>query len=149
MRIFIVPMILLSIALFSFTNFEHVSNKLKTTEDYLTSKTWKFDELRAVYRANKVVYYKRDVFGTELDSDSVRFSPDKTGEYYSQGKTYKCSWIFLGDLKTKMKLTINTKPVQTVFLENINITETHFRYVQYDSPTTEATYLAYCVRTPN
>ena len=147
MRTLVITLALFSIVLFSFTTLEHSS--IKTTEDYLTSKTWKFDELRTVYRTNKFVYYKRDVFGTELDSDSMRLFPDNTAEYYSQGKTYRSSWNFIGGDKTKLKLTINTKPAQTVFWENINVTETHLKYVQYDSPTTEATYLAYCVRTAN
>ena len=147
MKLFAISIVVVSFLLSSFINTKPISTK--TTENHLTSKTWKTDEIRMVQRnSNKSLYYKRDVFGNDYDADSIKFNTDQTGVYYYNGSQYKTTWSFLDDEKTRLKLTIKMGSEQPVFLDNVNVTESHFRYAQYDALTAPA-YIATCSRIPN
>ena len=120
----------------------------KTTEEILTGKTWKADEIRVQQSNNTTQYYKRGVSGTIYDSDSIKFSTNNTGTYYFSGSSYPTTWNFTDAAKTKMTVVINQPPTPiTVYLENIQLTESYFKYAQYY--TGVVSYLASCTRVPN
>lgn len=145
-------------ALFAFIAFTVISCKkdntntpvpaAKTTEEILTGKTWKADEIRIQLSNNTTQYYKRGVAGTVYDSDSLKFSINNTGTYYYNGSSYTTTWNFTDAGKTKMTVVINQPPTPiTIYLENIQLTEAFFRYAQYY--TGAVSYLAACSRIPN
>ena len=121
---------------------------VKTTEEILTGKTWKADEVRTQLSNNTTQYYKRGVSGNLYDSDSIKFSTNNTGIYYYSGSAYTTTWNFTDAGKTKMTIVINQPPTPfSVYLENIQLTETYFKYAQYFTGT--VSYLASCTRLPN
>jgi hypothetical protein len=121
---------------------------IKTTEEILTGKTWKADEIRIQQSNNTTQYYKRGVSGTTYDSDSIKFNTTNTGTYYYGGSAYVTSWNFTDAAKSKMTIVINQPPAPfSVYLENIQLTETYFKYAQYF--TGAVSYLASCTRVPN
>ncbi|MBI5858600.1 MAG: hypothetical protein HZB42_13255 [Sphingobacteriales bacterium] len=122
---------------------------VKTIEELLTGKTWKADEIRVQLSNNTTQYYKRGVSGNTYDTDSLKFSTNNTGTYYFSGSSYATTWNFTDAAKTKMTVIINQPPTPiTVYLENIQITETFFKYAQYSSAG-GISYLASCTRLPN
>ena len=122
---------------------------VKTTEEILTGKTWKADEIRVQLSNNTTTYYKLGVSGTIYDSDSIKFSTNNTGTYYFSGASFATTWNFTDVAKTKMTIIINQPPTPiTLYLENIQITELYIKYAQYSSAA-GISYLASCTRTPN
>ncbi len=120
----------------------------KTTEEFLTQKTWKADEIRIQLGNNTTQYYKRGVAGTTYDSDSLKFATNNTGTYYYSGSSYTTSWNFTDAGKTKMTIVINQPPAPiTIYLENIQLTDAYFKYAQFY--TGAVSYLASCTRVPN
>ena len=122
----------------------------KTTEELLAEKAWKADEIR-VQQANGIMqYYKRggSTNTVNYDSDSVRFNLNNTGTYYFSGATYTTTWNFVNAEKSKMTLVINYPTPLSINIENINITQTYFRYSQYINAGVNS-YLASCTRTQN
>ena len=120
----------------------------KTIEEILTGKTWKADEIRVQQSNNTTQYYKRGISGTTYDTDSIKFNTNNTGTYYFSGASYTTTWNFTDAGKTKMTLVINQPPSPiTIYLENIQLTDTWFKYAQYYSGT--ISYLASCTRVPN
>lgn len=120
----------------------------KTVEQVLTEKTWKADEIRVQQSNNTTQYYKRGVSGTLYDTDSIKFNTNNTGTYYYAGSAYATTWNFTDAAKTKMTVVINQPPTPiTIYLENIQLTETYFKYAQYY--TGAVSYLASCTRVPN
>ena len=63
---------------------------VKTQEELLTAKTWKADEIRIQLSNGTAQYYKRGGSGNtaNYDSDSLKFSTNNTGIYYSSGLQY-------------------------------------------------------------
>lgn len=121
---------------------------IKTAEEILTGKTWKADEIRVQQSNNVTQYYKRGVSGTIYDTDSIKFNTNNTGTYYYSGSVYTTTWNFTDAGKTKMTVVINQPPAPfSVYLENIQLTETYFKYAQYF--TGAVSYLASCTRLPN
>ena len=121
---------------------------IKTAEEILTGKTWKADEIRVQQSNNTTQYYKRGVSGTIYDSDSIKFNTNNTGTYYFSGSSYATTWNFTDAGKTKMTVVINQPPAPfPVYLENIQLAETYFKYAQYYTGT--ISYLASCTRVPN
>ncbi len=121
----------------------------RTIEELLTSKTWKADELRIQLSNNTTQYYKRGVSGNTYDSDSLKFTNSNTGTYYFSGSAYPITWNFTDAAKSKMTVVINQPPTPlTVYLENIHITETYFKYSQYNLGS-GLTYMASGTRVPN
>lgn len=121
----------------------------KTVEQLLTAKTWKADEIRIQQSNNTTQYYKRGSVGTTYDSDSLKFAANNTGTYYFSGAAYAITWNLTDAAKTKMTVVINQPPAPfTVYLENINITDTYFKYSQYYNGS-GITYMASGTRTPN
>ncbi len=121
---------------------------IKTTEEILTGKTWKADEIRVQQSNNFTQYYKRGVSGTIYDTDSIKFSMANTGTYYFSGSSYSTTWNFTDAAKTKMTVVINQPPTPiTIYLENIQLADTYFKYAQYYTGT--ISYLASCTRLPN
>ena len=121
---------------------------VKTPEELLTAKTWKADEIRVQQSNNTAQYYKRGVSGTTYDTDSIKFTISNTGTYYFSGASYTITWNFTDALKTKMTVVINQPPSPiTVYLENIQLADTYFKYAQYY--TGVVSYLASCTRVPN
>ncbi len=122
----------------------------KTIEELLTEKAWKVDEIR-LQQANGVMQYYRRGGGANnvnYDSDSLKFNVNNTGTYYYSGSTYTTTWNFINAEKSKMTLVINYGTPLTLNLENINITQTYFRYSQYLIAGINS-YLASCTRTQN
>jgi hypothetical protein len=110
------------------------NNSTKTLEQLLTEKAWKADEIRVQLSNNTKAYYKRGAATgntANYDSDSVRFNTNNTGIYYFQGIEYTTTWNFVDADKTKMTLVINYPSPLTVNLENIQITQSFFKYAQY------------------
>lgn len=121
----------------------------KTTEQLLTENTWKADEIRIQMSNNSSSYYKRNSAGTTYDSDSLKFAGNGTGNYYFLGSTYSTTWSFTDAAKTKMTIIINQPPAPiTIYLENIQLAESFFKYAQYSSAG-GISYLASCTRVPN
>lgn len=121
----------------------------KTVEQSLTAKTWKADEIRIQQSNNTTQYYKRGLSGTTYDSDSLKFAANNTGTYYYSGSAFPITWNLTDAAKTKMTVVINQPPTPfTVYLENINITDTYFKYSQYYIGS-GLNYMASCTRTPN
>ncbi len=120
----------------------------KTIEQLLTQKTWKADEVRVQLSNNTTVYYKRGSSGTVYDSDSIKFSTNNTGIYYFSGAQYTTTWNLTNSEKSKMTLVINYPSPITIYLENIQLTETLFRYAQYCS-SCSVSYLSSATRLPN
>ncbi len=120
----------------------------KTPEEFLTAKIWKADEIRIQQSNNTTQYYKRGVSGTTYDTDSLKFSTNNTGTYYFGGSSYSTTWNFTDAAKNKMTIIINQPPTPiTVYLENIQLADTYFKYAQYY--TGVISYMASCVRVPN
>ena len=121
----------------------------KTTEEILTSKTWKADEVRTQLGNNTTSYYKRGAGGNTVnyDTDSLKFNTNNTGVYYFQGAQYTTTWNFGNAEKTKMTIVISYSPALTVNLEYIDITENSFKYTQF--PSSGISYLASATRVPN
>jgi len=122
----------------------------KTTEELLTEKAWKANEIR-VQQANGIMqYYIRGGSSNTVnyDSDSLRFNLNNTGTYYYSGSSYSTTWSFINAEKSKMTLVINYAVPLTLNLENIAISQTYFRYSQYLNAGINS-YLASCTRTQN
>lgn len=121
----------------------------KSVEELLAAKTWKADEVRLQFSNNTSSYYKRGGGSNTVnyDSDSLKFNLNNTGIYYFQGSQFTTTWTLTNGEKTKMTLVINSPLVQTLYLENIAMTETSFRYSQYNVAGTA--YLASVARLPN
>jgi hypothetical protein len=121
---------------------------IKTTEEILTGKTWKADEIRVQLSNNTTQYYKRGISGTLYHSDSIKFNANNTGTYYYSGSAYASTWNFTNSRKTKMTVVINQSPTPiTIYLENIQLAETYFKYAQYFIGA--VSYLASCTRVPD
>lgn len=120
----------------------------KTPEKLLTQQTWKADEIRIQLSNNRTSFYKRGEVGNTYDSDSLKFNPNNTGIYYYEGESFPITWKFTNAEKSKMYITIDQPPVpHTVYLENIQLTKTSFKYVQYFNGA--LSYLASGTRVPN
>src|SRR5688572_27235910 len=101
----------------------------QSSVELLSQNTWKAQEIRIQFSDNSTLYYKRGNSGTTYDSDRLRFNIDGTGTYYFEGASYPTTWNFTDQAKTKMKIVIDQPPRPIkLYLENIQITETHFRY---------------------
>ncbi|MEK7226444.1 MAG: hypothetical protein AAB221_12300 [Bacteroidota bacterium] len=121
----------------------------KTVEQLLTAKTWKADEIRIQQSNNTTQYYKRGSVGTTYDSDSLKFAANNTGTYYYSGSAFPITWNLTDAAKTKMTVVINQPPTPiTIYIENMNITDTYFKYSQYYNGS-GLNYMASCTRTPN
>lgn len=123
---------------------------VKTIEELLIAKTWKANEIRVQLSNNTTSYYKRgETTNTaNYDSDSLKFNPDNTGIYYYLGSQYTTTWNLINTEKSKMTIVINYSPSLTIDLENINITQTYFKYAQY-STAGGISYLSSGTRVPN
>jgi hypothetical protein len=123
---------------------------VKTIEELLTAKAWKADEIRVQLSNNTTSYYKRgETTNTaNYDSDSLKFNLDNTGIYYYLGSQYTTTWNFVNPEKSKMTIILNYSTPLTNDLENINITETYFKYAQY-STAGGISYLSSGTRVPN
>ena len=122
---------------------------IKTQEELLTAKTWKADEIRVQLSNGAAQYYKRGGSGNtaNYDSDSLKFSTNNTGIYYSSGLQYTTIWNFINTEKSKMTLIINYSTPLTINLENVTLADTYFSYSQY--VTSGVSYLASSRRLPN
>jgi len=122
----------------------------KTIEQLLTENAWKADEIRVQLSNNTVSYYKRGQSTNtgNYDSDSIKFEANNTGIYYYLGNQYTTTWNFVNSDKSKITLIINYSTPLTINLENINITQTYFKYAQY-STDGGISYLASGTRVPN
>jgi hypothetical protein len=145
--------ILISFLLFSlFQPFEKVDNlnthSSKPIEQLLTQHSWKADEIRSQLSNNTTQYYKRGGKDNtvDYDRDILKFKKDHTGSYYFEGARYATTWKFTDAQKTKMTIRIGHLYPIIVYLENIQVTEKFFKYVQYS--TGEISYLASCTRKP-
>ena len=123
----------------------------KSVEQLLTAKTWKMDELR-LSTGNDATqyYYKRGGSSNTInhDSDSIKFNSDKTGLYYYLGSQYSTEWEFTSSDKSKISLIINYDTPETVYWENINVSEDYLKYSQYSLPTSQ-NYVAIVTRISN
>ena len=129
---------------------DSVTTDAPTIEQLLTQKAWKVEEIRAQVSNNTTYYYQRGSSTNPVDfnSDSLRFNLDNTGTHYYMGTQYSTTWSFSNTEKSKMTLVINSPTPETVYLENINITQTYFKYTQYKI-TPSLSYMASCTRTQN
>ncbi|MEP7375331.1 MAG: hypothetical protein ABI675_18165 [Chitinophagaceae bacterium] len=64
------------------------SPQTKTSEEILTSKTWRLYEIRFL-QGNIVTYYKRDVTSDpySFNTETIKFNTDKSGTYIAGGIT--------------------------------------------------------------
>lgn len=123
----------------------------KSVEQLLTAKTWKVDELRLNTGGNTTqFYYKRggSANSGDRDSDSLKFNADKTGLYYYLGSQYTTQWEFTSSDKSKLTLVINYGKPETVYWENIDVSDDYLRYSQYSLPSSQ-NYVAIITRVPN
>ncbi|MFT3747375.1 MAG: hypothetical protein QM768_03625 [Agriterribacter sp.] len=123
----------------------------KSVEELLTAETWKVDELRLNNGDNPTqYYYKRGGLANtdNRDSDSLKFNTDKTGLYYYQGVQYTTNWEFTNSDKSRLTLIVNYTVPETVYWENINVSDDYLRYAQY-SLSTSKNYVATVTRIPN
>ena len=129
---------------------ETPSTQSKSLLELLTEKAWKADEVRVQLSNNSTAYYKRGGAGNTVnyDSDSLKFNTINTGVYYYLGSEYTTTWNFTNSENSKMTLIINYPTPLTIYLENINITQTYFKYAQY-STNGGISYLASTTRTQN
>jgi hypothetical protein len=117
--------------------------------ELLSQNTWKAQEIRIQFNDNRTLYYKRGSSGNTYDSDKLKFDLDGTGTYYFEGASYPTTWIFTDQEKTKMKIVIDQPPRPiNIYLENIQVTESLFRYAQYAN-SGSVSYLASCTRIPD
>lgn len=124
----------------------------KAVEELLTATTWRIEESRIQAGDDPVQrYYKRGGPNNTDDrsSDSLKFKLDHTGSYFFEGKEYSVTWNFTNDEKSNMTLIVHYESApETVYLENINVTEKYFKYAQY-SLMTSKNYVASIMRSPN
>lgn len=122
----------------------------KTTEELLSAKTWKADEIRVQLSNNTTSYYKRGATTNTVnyDSDSLKFNPDNTGIYYYLGSQYATTWNFVNSDKSKLTVVINYSTPLTINFENVNVTENYFKYAQY-ATANGISYLSSGTRVPN
>lgn len=126
------------------------SKQTASTEQLLTGHTWKAEEIRVQQSDDKTQYYLRGGKHNTIDydSDSLKFNSDYTGTYYYDGALYSTQWHFTNKEKTKMAIEIHYHLSIIVYLENIHITSSSFKYSQYTKDLWP-NYMASCTRTPN
>jgi len=105
-----------------------------TGNDMLTTPVWKVDESRVI-DGNKLLYYKNGAAENtiELQTDFYKFNSDNTGTYSFNGQEYKFTWVYTDDAKTKMKMVILYPSPLIVNLENIQLSNTVFKYTRLQS----------------
>jgi hypothetical protein len=108
------------------------SQPTKTSEEILTSKTWRLDEIRFL-QGNVVTYYKRGVTSDpySFNTESIKFNTDKSGTYIAGGITYTMTWDFVDTKKTSLKLIINYTTPLTVNWENLAFSDSSISYAEY------------------
>lgn len=118
-------------------------------EKILTKYTWQAEEIRTQLSNNKSTYYKRGGKNNTIDYgiDLLKFNANHSGTYSTNGKNYFIKWYFQDSKKTKMEILINFSIPHAVYLENINISNQYFTYVQHASDE-EIQYLATVTRVP-
>ena len=107
-------------------------NQTGNADDIFTNPVWKMDESRMMDAAN-LFYYKRG--GKEntinFDNDFYKFNMDNTGVYTFNGQDYKFTWTYLDAAKTKMKMVILYPTPLIVNFENMQRSNTAFKYTRY------------------
>ncbi len=105
-----------------------------TGNDMLTTPVWKVDESRII-DGNKLLYYKNGggENSIELETDYYKFNADNTGTYSFNGQDYKFTWVYANDAKTKMRMVILYPSPLIVNLENIQLSNSVFKYTRLQS----------------
>ena len=124
------------------------SQQTKTTEEILTSRSWRLDEIRFLQN-NVISYYKRGVTSdpNSFNTESIKFNTDKSGTYIAGGITYAMTWDFDDTEKASIKFIISFAAPLTVTWDNLIFTESSIKYSEYYNRT-GSNVLGFATRIP-
>ena len=113
---------------------ENVEPAPKTPEQYLTSKSWKLQELRSLI-SNTTYFYQRgssNALNFNYDSESIQFKADYTGIYRGKdGDVTPFTWSFIDAGKTRLRYLLQRTPVLTINWEIAVLDDFKLIYNEY------------------